>query len=546
MLDELRGRALLDGLRGRPPADLDALVKVLLAVGGPGGAVESLGARLTEFELNPVICGPSGAVAVDARLLTAEEPAEPSQDGRHDEDFSRLFAPRGVAVVGASTKRPGFGNMFLNFYRAAGFTGRLVAVHPTAPDIDGVPCVPSLDGADVDYALVAVPAARCAGVVREAAGIPFVQVMSGGFREMGEPALEEDLLAAARDAGVRLLGPNCMGVYSPAGGQTFLGGAPGRPGRIAVVSQSGGLAGEVIKVGERRGLAFSKVATVGNSADVTPAELLRFLASDDDTAVIGLYLEDPRDGRGLYDALKAVRKPVVALVGGRSGQGRKAAASHTGGMISDTRVWSALAEQTGITLVTSQDDLIGALDLLDLHAHRPAPGGPGVLVIGPSGGASVLAADVFDTAGLDLTPLPAPATAALRDLGLGAGSSLANPLEIPVGPQGNPELIQHAVTAILAHHRYPDVIAHVNVQSFFTFGDSADPLLAYTRSVGALQRELAATRITLVIRNAECAPPGVEDAVRELARSSGVPVYRNMEAAAVAVTAGKRSAHGTA
>jgi hypothetical protein len=153
---------------------------------------------------------------------------------------------------------------------------------------------------------------------------------------------------------------------------------------------------------------------------------------------------------------------------------------------------------------------------------------------------------VFDTAGLDLTPLPAPATAALRDLGLGAGSSLANPLEIPVGPQGNPELIQHAVTAILAHHRYPDVIAHVNVQSFFTFGDSADPLLAYTRSVGALQRELAATRITLVIRNAECAPPGVEDAVRELARSSGVPVYRNMEAAAVAVTAGKRSAHGTA
>jgi acyl-CoA synthetase (NDP forming) len=138
-----------------------------------------------------------------------------------------------------------------------------------------------------------------------------------------------------------------------------------------VVSQSGGLAGEVIKVGERRGLAFSKVATVGNSADVTPAELLRFLASDDDTAVIGLYLEDPRDGRGLYDALKAVRKPVVALVGGRSGQGRKAAASHTGGMISDTRVWSALAEQTGITLVTSQDDLIGALDLRARRPRRP-------------------------------------------------------------------------------------------------------------------------------------------------------------------------------
>ncbi|MFF5259349.1 acetate--CoA ligase family protein [Actinomadura viridis] len=554
MLDGLRGRALLEGFRGRPPIDRDALVKVLLAVGGPDGIVAELGDRLTEFELNPVICGPSGAVAVDARLLSTDDdraaaPPPPRTPG----DFDRLFAPRGVAVVGASTKKPNFGNMFLGFYRAAGFAGRLVAVHPTAPDIDGVPCVPSLAEAardhDVDYALVAVPAARCPEVVREAAGIPFVQVMSGGFREMGEAALEDDLLAAAREAGVRLLGPNCMGVYSPAGGQTFLGGAPGRPGRIALISQSGGLAGEVVKVGERRGLAFSKVATVGNSADVTPADLLAYLAGDDGTGAIGLYLEDPRDGRGLAAALRSVRaarKPVVALVGGRSGQGRRAAASHTGGMISDSRVWSALAEQTGVTLVTSQDDLIGALDLLDLHSARRAPGTNEVLVIGPSGGASVLAADVFDGAGLELAGLPAPARTALRELGLGAGSSLANPLEIPVGPRGDPGLVRRAVTAILAHRPYADVVTHVNAQSFFTFGDSAEPLLAYTRAVGALQEELPDTRITLVIRNAECAPPGVEDAVRELARSSGVPVYRSMEAAAVAVTAGKRSAHGTA
>ena len=561
MLDGLRGRALLDGLRGRPPADRDALVKVLLAVGGPGGVVESLGDRLGEFELNPVVCGPSGAVAVDARLVEADvdvdtasatgpssasAPARASADRPDGGDFDRLFAPRGVAVVGASAKQPTFGNMFLDFYRAAGFEGRLVAVHPTASDIGGVPCVPSLAEADVDYALVAVPAARCAEVVREAAGIPFVQVMSGGFREMGNGDLEEELLAAARAAGARLLGPNCMGVYCPAGRQTFLGGAPGRPGRIALVSQSGGLAGEVVRVGERRGLAFSKVATVGNSADVTPAELLRYLAADPGTAVIGLYLEDPRDGRGLYEALRGVRKPVVALVGGRSGQGGRAAASHTGGMVGDARVWSALAEQTGLSLVTSQDDLIGALDLLDLHAgRRCVPGGPEVLVIGPSGGASVLAADVFDTAGLDLAPLPSPAADALRGLGLGAGSSLANPLEIPVGPRGDPGLVRRAVTAILAHRPYADVVAHVNAQSFFTYGDSADPLLAYARAVGNLQAELAATRVTLVLRNAECAPPGVEDAVRELARSSGIPVYRSMEAAAVAVAAGKRSAHGT-
>jgi acyl-CoA synthetase (NDP forming) len=581
MLAELRGAALLDGFRDRPPVDRDALVKVLLAIGGSGGIVEALGDTLEEFELNPVICGPDGAIAVDARLIGpalshAQSLADldishlsPAPDrwlmSRSASDFGALFAPGGIAVVGASTRKPNFGNMFLGFYKAV-FQGRLVAVHPAATEIDGIPCVPSLAEAaaehGVDYALVAVPAKQCPEVVRQAAGVPYVQVMSGGFREMGEADLEQDLADAARQAGVRLLGPNCMGVYSPAGGQTFIGGEPGRPGGIAVVSQSGGMAGEVIKVGERRGLTFSKVATVGNSADVTPAELLRYLANDADTRTIGLYLEDPRDGRRLFETLQSTRKPVVALVGGRSGQGRQAAASHTGGMVSDGRIWAALAAQTGMSLVTSQDDLIGALDFLDLHAARDVPETPdtldtletlGTLVIGPSGGASVLAADVFDAAGITLGPLPEEARDALRGLGLGTGSSLANPLEIPVGPRGDPDLVRHAVHAIMAAHShagpYADVVAHVNVQSFFTYGTSADPLLAYARSVGTLQSDLPRARVTMVIRNSEFAPAGVEDAVRASAREAGVPVFRSMEAAATAVAAGKtyrRARHGTA
>jgi predicted CoA-binding protein len=416
MLAELRGAALLDGFRGRPAIDKDALVKVLLAVDGPGGVAESLGDRLTEFELNPVICTAEGAVAVDARLMgpspsdlgeqsRRERPRRPARargEAGAAQDFARLFAPRGVAVVGASAKKPNFGNMFLGFYRAAGYGGRLVAVHPSAGDIDGVPCVPSLHGAEVDYALVAVPAERCPDVVREARGVPFVQVMSGGFRETGAVRLEADLIAAAGQAGARLLGPNCMGVYSPTGGQTFIGGTPGRPGHVALISQSGGMAGEVIKVGERRGLAFSKVVTVGNSADVTPAELLRYLANDDDTSVIG--------------------------------------------------------------------------------------------------------------------------------------------------PRGRPGLVREVVSAIDRERPYPDVIAHVNVQSFFTYGDSVDALLAYAHGVARLQEELGGTRITLVMRNAECAPPGVEDEVRAVARGAGVPAYRSMEAAAAAVAAGKTFArcHGQA
>ncbi|MEU6712738.1 acetate--CoA ligase family protein [Nonomuraea sp. NPDC046802] len=528
LLGSLRGAALLDGARGGPAVDVDTVVKLLMTVGGPGGLWERL--ELGEFELNPVIATPSGVTAVDARYLPAPPPPPDPRT-----DFLPLFEPKAVAVVGASTARPNFGNMFLGFYRAAGVP--LVAVHPSAGEVSGVPAVPTLAEADVDYALVAVPAERCAGVVREAGGVPFVQVMSGGFGEAGRPELEAELVEAARAAGTRLLGPNCMGVYCPRGRQTFVGGGMGPAGSVALISQSGGLAGEVIKVGEGRGLAFSRVVTVGNAADVTPAELLGWLSRDPETRAVGLYLEDPRNGRELYEALRACELPVVLLVGGRSGQGQEAAASHTGGMVSDRRIWDAVAAQTGAALVTSQDDLIGALAYVQAHGAR-VPEGEGVLVVGPSGGASVLAADAFDAAGLRLDPFPAQA---LDGLGLAASG---NPLEVPVGPLGRAGLVPEVIEAILRRRPYADVVAHVNVQAFFTYGDAAELLYAYARAVAGAQAARPGVRITLVTRNGECAPPGVEDEVRRISAEAGIPVYRSMEAAAAAVAAGGR--YGTA
>ncbi|WP_326629014.1 acetate--CoA ligase family protein [Nonomuraea fuscirosea] len=549
MLASLRGADLLRGWRGGPPVDVDAVVKLLMTVGGPGGLWERL--DLGEFELNPVIAGPSGVIAVDARYVP--DPEHPIRDspayaagdspGSADEpvmDFLPLFEPGAVAVVGASTSRPNFGNMFLGFYRAAGVP--LVAVHPTADEVSGVPAVSSLAAAEVDYALVAVPAERCAEVVRQARGVPFVQVMSGGFGEAGRPELEAELVAAARGAGTRLLGPNCMGVYCPRGRQTFVGGGLGPSGTVALISQSGGLAGEVIKVGERRGLAFSRVATVGNAADVTPAELLRWLARDPETRAVGLYLEDPRNGRELYAALRDAPVPVVLLVGGRSGQGRRAAASHTGGLVSDLRIWEAVADQSRAALVTSQDDLIGVLAYFQAHGTRPAHG-DGVLVVGPSGGASVLAADAFDRAGVRLGPLPDERLDALRGLGVVA---TGNPLEIPVGPMGRAGLVADVLDALGIP--YADVVAHVNVQAFFAYasahGDPGEPLYAYTRALAAAQADRPGTRISLVTRNGDCAPAGVEDEVGRIAAAAGIPVYRTMEAAAVAVAAG--GCHGVA
>ncbi|WP_017538963.1 acetate--CoA ligase family protein [Nocardiopsis halophila] len=563
MLSGLRGAALLRGARGAPPVDAARLAAVVEAVGGPGGLAERLGDTLAAFELNPVIAGPDRAVAADARLLVAEghpvptglpaPPAPAAGPPAPRTDFTRLSRPRGIAVVGASAQGRGFGSMFLANYRSSGHRGSLVAVHPEADRVDGVPAVRSLAEAppQTDYALVAVPAAACADAVRKAHGIPFVQVVGGGFAETGPEgaALEAELVAAARESGARLLGPNCMGVYSPAGGQTFLGGGPGTPGRVGLVAQSGGLAGEVVRVGERRGLGFSTAVTVGNAADVGPAELVRHLAADPDTGVLGLYLERPPDGRDLARALREVRGrlPVAVLVGGRTRLGGRAAASHTGAMAGDARVWEGLAARCGFALVRGQEELLAALEVFDLHAGRPAGGGADVLIVGPSGGAGVLAADAFDAAGAALPALGPGARAALHAAVPQAAPG--NPLEIPLGPLGPKDLAHRAVSAVCGRPPYPDVVAHANVQSFAAFARPGEGvahaeavrggLLEFVGHLAALQKEVAGTRVSLVLRNTECGPPDLLDALRPAAREAGIPCFLSMETAAAAVRAAK-------
>ena len=175
----------------------------------------------------------------------------------------------------------------------------------------------------------------------------FAHVISGGFGESGPDGeqLEHGLLTAARNAGLRLLGPNCLGVFAPKGRQTFQLGAPTEVGTVSVISQSGGLAGDIVKAGDRRGLRFSKLVTVGNAIDVGPAELLEYLVDDTDTEVIGLYLEGTGAGTRLVDALRgaAGHKPVVVLAAGSTAQGSAAVASHTGAMTGERRSWEAVA-----------------------------------------------------------------------------------------------------------------------------------------------------------------------------------------------------------
>jgi acyl-CoA synthetase (NDP forming) len=542
MVAELPAQQLLDGARGAEPVDREAIVQLLQAI---NAAFETLGTGLAELECNPVLAGPFGVVALDARLIlqpVAEAPLVPPAT-----DFTRLFAPRAVAVAGASATKVTFGNRFLSAYRAAGWTEGLYAIHPSAAEIDGVPAVRAVADipGGVDYLLAGIPAAGCLDLVREAAGAArFVHVVSGGFGETGESglALEQELGAAARKSGVRLLGPNCMGIYSPRGRQSFQAGAPLVAGGVSVLSQSGGLTGDILQAGHRAGLGFAHLASIGNAVDVTAPELLDWLVDDPDTRIIGLYLEGLAGGERLARALRRAdgRKPVVLLVGGTSVQGARAVASHTGAMATDSHIWQAISHATGVTLATSLEDLIACLAHLQRWAFAPVGDRePAVLVVGPGGGASVLTTDACDRAGLRLAPVAGAAQQQLRELGYGAGTSLSNPLEIPLGPAASADGFARVLEPVLAEQEYSDILLHVNVAAYYGYGppelQSLAELVRRTASIGA-----RGSRLALVLRNGEVARGEDADLVAAACREARIPAFSTPDAAARAIAAVQR------
>ena len=279
------------------------------------------------------------------------------------EKYGPIFRPRVVAVVGASASggvAPG--NEFIRHTRALGYDGRLVPIHPSAATVDGLSAAKSFAevGETIDFAYVAVGAKSVNSLLATAGGkVRYAMVMSSGFGEVAEGReLERQMVETARAAGVRILGPNCLGVYSPRGKLAFIGGASPEPGPVGVITQSGGLGVDIILRGQARGLRYSGLVTLGNSADVAPSEMVEYFIDDPDTRVIGLYAEDIKDGRAFFRSLRAARgaKPVVVLLGGQTRQGQQAAASHTGSLASGAEIWRGLARQTGIALTRTLDE----------------------------------------------------------------------------------------------------------------------------------------------------------------------------------------------
>lgn len=455
-------------------------------------------------------------------------------------DFGPLFAPRSIAVIGASATAGGVAANFLRNLRTLGFAGAVYAVHPTATEIEGWPAFPSIAALPekVDYAYVSVVAARTPALLRAAGGrIRFAQVIASGFAEAGEAALEAELVEACRAGGMRLLGPNCLGLYSASARVSFIDGVGMEQGGIAVLSQSGGLGADVLRRGQVRGLRFHSLVTLGNSADLGPSDLLRPLLEDPDVRAVGLYLEDVKDGRAFFETLVAAeaRKPVVILKGGRTTAGQRASASHTGALAQDDRLWDALSAQTGAVLTDTLDRFLDTLLAMQCLTPRPAPT-RFVVLFGNGGGTSVLATDAFDRAGFAVPALQGAVLEELEALNLPPGSSVLNPIDTPAGTLRQERgALGGRILALLGRAPGIDaIVIHLNMPVILAY---SDPEILPNLIHGALASRMeGGPHLILVLRSdGELEIEAQRQRFRAAALALGVPVYAELLDAAEAL-----------
>jgi acyl-CoA synthetase (NDP forming) len=361
--------------------------------------------------------------------LPSADPAVPELDF--------IFHPRSIAIAGVSTKEgAGFGGGgFVSSLQEIGFRGPIFLIHPTAPAIRGVKCYPSLRGISdqVDYVISSVNARNVPALLEDciAKGVRVLHLFTAGFTETGDverARMEQAVVARAHSAGIRLIGPNCMGLYVPSARLAMMNGQIAESGPVGMVSQSGMNAGEFVRYALPRGIRCSKVISFGNGADLKAADFFDYLTDDPETEIIVAYLEGIQDGPRLARAIRraGAAKPLAILKSGRTEAGSRAANSHTASLAGSLQIFDGLCRQAGAVRVESLEELV---DMAVTFRFVKKLGGPNVVVVGGGGGASVLAADDLDAAGLKVPALLRETQEQLAKVTHEAGTSVRNPID---------------------------------------------------------------------------------------------------------------------
>ncbi|HEX5874143.1 MAG TPA: GNAT family N-acetyltransferase [Pyrinomonadaceae bacterium] len=401
-----------------------------------------------------------------------------------------FFEPRAVAVVGASRQRGTIGGEIFHNLLNYGFKGPVYPVNPAAGVIEGVPSYPSIEAIPdpVDLAVIVVPAAGVVEVATACArkAVKALVVISAGFSETGKEgkARQAELVKVCRGAGMRLIGPNCMGIANTNPGvlldATFAPGIPPR-GRVGFSSQSGALGLAIMEFANSLNLGISTFVSVGNKADISGNDLLRYWESDDDTDVILLYLESFGNPKKFSEIARRVgrKKPIAVVKSGRSAAGARATSSHTGALIaaSDVTV-DALFRQAG---VVRTDTLAELFDVASLLANQPLPNGRRVGIITNAGGPAILCADACEARELEVPVLSDSSQAALRAF-LPAGASVGNPVDMIASAPA--EHYRRAIEIVGTDENIDSLIVIFTPPLVTRAGDVAESIVASVQHIG--------------------------------------------------------------
>ena len=435
MLDDIAGSKILDGVRGESGVDRNALAQTIENV---SHLVNDF-PEISELDLNPVFASTAGAVAADVRVLLDFEAVPQHHQHAPDEILTamkRIMEPSAVAVIGASAEDGKIGNSVMRNLIDGGYEGELYPVHPKADQILGHQCYPSIVDipGNVDIAIFCIPAQFVASVISECGRkqVAGAILIPSGFAEIGEHELQDEIVKVAREANVRLMGPNIYGFYYTHKNLCATFCTPyNEKGSVALSSQSGGVGMAIIGFSRSAKMGVSAIVGLGNKSDIDEDDLLTYFEQDPNTSVIAMHVEDLKDGRAFASVAKRVSKtkPVVVLKAGRTSLGAKAANSHTGALAGDDRVYDAVLRQSGVVRAKSLNDM---LEFARGLAVLPTPKGENVLILTGAGGSGVLLSDACVDNDLALMAMPSDLDAAFREYIPPFGAA-GNPVDITGG-----------------------------------------------------------------------------------------------------------------
>ncbi len=435
MLDGIQAKEMLHGVRGGDAVNRDALADIIVRV----SKLVSDFPEIIELDLNPVFATKDDAIAADVRIVVdfAYEPRKAAHT--HDEivtAMNRIMRPKAVAVIGASAEAGKIGNSVMKNLISGGYKGDIYPVHPKAEEILGYKAYKSVKDVPgvIDTAVFAIPAKFVAGALTECGEkqIPGAVLIPSGFAEAGEPELQDEIVAVGKKYNIRLMGPNIYGFYyTPENLCATFCTAYDVKGSAALSSQSGGIGMAIIGFSRSAKMGVSAIVGLGNKSDIDEDDLLAFFEQDPNTNIIAQHLEDLKDGRAFAQAAKRVskKKPIVVLKAGRTTAGAKAAASHTGALAGNDKIYEDVFKQVGVIRARSLRQL---LEFARGIPVMPTPKGENVVIITGAGGSGVLLSDSCVDNGLSLMAMPADLDAAFRKFIPPFGAA-GNPVDITGG-----------------------------------------------------------------------------------------------------------------